>query len=510
VLPLAEQDALELFCTRAAVDRSEQARELCRRLDNMPLALELAAARATVLTVEQILDRLSQRLDLFKGGRGADPRQETLRATIEWSYSLLGADDQQLFAALSIFPGGCTLEAVEEVCDADLDTLQSLVDKSLLRRTDDRFWMLETIADFAGQQLTRQSARTAGLLRRRQADWQLDWAANVDHRRKTQTEAFRLLLDELPNIRAARASLAADDRVCDELRLATLLASGLFQVGLVDESKEWLELALARSNPCPSSVRAEALMALSMQTSLAGDPDLGARYAGDADTAARDADDLRLRIDIAMAAGVARLGLGELEEAELLMAEALVGADEIGDVHRACELRNNLSYVALLTGDLEAARSLAEAGLDEARRHGDNAIAAALLHNLFLISMKSRREELALEYLREGLDFSSRHALMTIRALFLEGVAWVAARRDVPELAASLLGSSAKLAPDVGEAERDLRRDAERRARESLGDHEFEASSEAGKRLTIEEATELAENWLGEAACAPTQPTGLV
>ena len=97
----------------------------------------------------QILERLSQRLDLLKGGRDADPRQQTLRATIEWSYDLLTAEEQQLFARLSVFAGGCTLEAAEEVCDADLDTLQSLVDKSLVRHTDERFWMLETIREYA-------------------------------------------------------------------------------------------------------------------------------------------------------------------------------------------------------------------------------------------------------------------------------------------------------------------------------------------------------------------------
>ena len=105
--------------------------ELCRRLDNMPLALELAAARTKVLTPAQILERLSQRLDLFKGGRDADPRQQTLRATIEWSYDLLSNQEQLLFARLSVFAGGATLDAAEQVCAADLETLQSLVEKSL-------------------------------------------------------------------------------------------------------------------------------------------------------------------------------------------------------------------------------------------------------------------------------------------------------------------------------------------------------------------------------------------
>jgi predicted ATPase len=119
------------------------------RLDSLPLAVELAAARTKALSPAQVLERISQRLDLLKGGRDADPRQQTLRATIEWSYDLLSPEEQQLFARLSVFAGGCTLEAAEEVCDADLDTLQSLVEKSLLRFTNERYWMLETIREYA-------------------------------------------------------------------------------------------------------------------------------------------------------------------------------------------------------------------------------------------------------------------------------------------------------------------------------------------------------------------------
>jgi class 3 adenylate cyclase len=131
VPPLAEPEAVTLFCERSQLEPSEEISELCARLDNLPLAVELAAARTKALSPAQILERLSQRLDLLKGGRDADPRQQTLRATIEWSYDLLSPEEQFLFRRLSVFAGGCTLEAAEEVVDADLDTLQSLVEKSL-------------------------------------------------------------------------------------------------------------------------------------------------------------------------------------------------------------------------------------------------------------------------------------------------------------------------------------------------------------------------------------------
>jgi predicted ATPase len=171
VPPLAEPEAAELFCERSRLQPDETIAELCRRLDELPLALELAAARTRVLTPAQILDRLGQRLDLFKGGRGADPRQQTLRATIEWSHDLLTGDEKQLFARLAVFAGGCTLDAAADVCDAGLDVLQSLVDKSLLRHTDVRFWMLETIREFAAERLADRLE--AGQVFERHARWYL-------------------------------------------------------------------------------------------------------------------------------------------------------------------------------------------------------------------------------------------------------------------------------------------------------------------------------------------------
>ena len=131
---------------------------LCERLDRLPLALELAAARTKLLTPDALLERLGSRLDLLRGTRDADPRHATLRATIAWSYDLLSPDEQRLLARLSVFAAGCTLESAEAVCDADLETLGSLLDKSLLRRRtgalgEERFWLLETIREFAWERL---------------------------------------------------------------------------------------------------------------------------------------------------------------------------------------------------------------------------------------------------------------------------------------------------------------------------------------------------------------------
>ena len=137
--PMDEGDAVALFLERAHSVRTDvrdspAVHELIRRLDGLPLAIELAAARVKLLGPEQLLERISQRLDLLKGGRDADERHATLRATIAWSYDLLDEGEQRLFARLAVFRGGCTLDNAEQVCEADLDTLASLLDKSLLRR----------------------------------------------------------------------------------------------------------------------------------------------------------------------------------------------------------------------------------------------------------------------------------------------------------------------------------------------------------------------------------------
>jgi predicted ATPase len=151
--PLSDADAAALFRARAAdAEPMEAVAAICQRLDGLPLAIELAAARTRVLPPEQLLERLEQRLPLLTRGRSEAPeRQRTLRATIAWSHDLLAADEQQLFARLSVFAGGFTIRAAEEVCNAEVDALESLVEKNLIRREVGRFSMLETIREYGGE-----------------------------------------------------------------------------------------------------------------------------------------------------------------------------------------------------------------------------------------------------------------------------------------------------------------------------------------------------------------------
>src|SRR5215207_8321907 len=174
--PLAEAAAVELFRQRAQAVQpgfsSDDGRiaEICSRLDSLPLAIELAAARVKVLSPDQLLLRLNRRLPFLTAGRRDLPeRQRTLRATIEWSHDLLAAEEQRLFARLGVFSGGWTLDAAEQVCDAELDVLASLLDKSLVRRDGERFSMLETIREYAVERL--EASGGANELRRRHAEY---------------------------------------------------------------------------------------------------------------------------------------------------------------------------------------------------------------------------------------------------------------------------------------------------------------------------------------------------
>jgi predicted ATPase len=163
-----------------------------------------------VLSPEQLLDRLSKRLDLLKAGRGVDPRQQTLRATIEWSYDLVGEEERLLLERLSVFGGGSTLEATEEICEADIDTLQSLIDKSLLRRQGERFWMLETIRKYAAEQLERHGE--AVVLADRHADYFIAFAEATTRGAADETTFSRCV----PPGRVARSLRVRASRVRDD------------------------------------------------------------------------------------------------------------------------------------------------------------------------------------------------------------------------------------------------------------------------------------------------------
>ena len=288
--PLVPDEAVSLFLARAQrvrpdVVRTATVERLCERLDRLPLALELAAARTKLLSPEALLDRLSTRLDLLRGSRDADPRHATLAATIAWSYDLLDTHEQELFTRLGVFRGGCTLESAETVCAADVDSLASLLDKSLLRRRadpdgSDRFWMLETIREFAMARLSESGDEDA--LRRGQLDSLLRLAkcANTGEGMETGGPGrwhLGLVAPELDNIRALLAWAADRAPECG-LELMTALES-FWVVREPVEGAAWLERLLQGAPDAPPRLRAGSLRALGGVLDIFGEPERAApRY----------------------------------------------------------------------------------------------------------------------------------------------------------------------------------------------------------------------------------------
>jgi predicted ATPase/class 3 adenylate cyclase len=254
VQALEQPDAAELFIARArqadpAFEPTETVDALCERLDRLPLALELAAARTVVFSPEQLLERLGQRLDLLRADRDVDQRQQTLRATIEWSHDLLSQPERELLRRLSVFIAGATYEAAERVAEADADTLQSLLDKSLLRRRDTdlgpRYWMLETIREFAAEKL--EEAGETEDMRRRAAECILDFALEAEPGWRTgDMGSAKQFAHELDNVRAAIRFSLEDD---PERALAIVAYLGwVWQVsGLLPEWLQWLETTRAKA-----------------------------------------------------------------------------------------------------------------------------------------------------------------------------------------------------------------------------------------------------------------------
>ena len=277
VPPLPDDDAVALFHERARAVRPDFAAngavaEICRRLDGLPLAVELAAARVKILQPDALLTRLEQRLPLLAGGaRDAPERQQTLQAAIAWSYDLLEKDEREALARLSVFAGGWTLEAAEAVCECDLEPLASLVDKSLVRERHGRFSMLETIREFARDRLTEQA--TDGLWLRLHAEYFFEQALVHGRERGGDfpLEQFEWFGREHDNLRTALDYWHEQESSEQELQLIIACSDFWERGGYWTEGRQRFEAALARVGETPSDVRAGAERRFSFMAALQGD-----------------------------------------------------------------------------------------------------------------------------------------------------------------------------------------------------------------------------------------------
>jgi predicted ATPase len=485
--PLVEEEGEALFSSRARVEPSDAVRELCRRLDGLPLAIELAAARAKVLPPEELLPRITERLDLLRGGRDAESRHATLRTTIAWSYELLTPDEQQLFARLGVFVGGCTLSAAEEVCGADLDTLQALLDKSLLRRSGDRYWMLETIREFAFERHAERADAPETLRRRTNYYVRVAEEAYRHHRGPMQGEWLDLLEPEHDNIRAAIAHARELEDGELELRLAVAVAPFRSRRGYFSEVLSSLEHAL--SFPGRPDLRAEAMHHAGWVASISGRSSDGERLLGEALALARElGDPQQIAAQLYTLAGM--VSDRNQAEAQPLYDELL----ELVEQHPGQRFPGafvNLGDFALRRGDYASARDFSARGIELAREVDDPwPLALALSnHGEALLALGTARE--AMEDFREGLRIMQRTQDAHGEALMVSSIGVAAVEigdleRGVRLLAWADAQIEEELEADFTGYEGELWEQAVEKARQKCSD--FDAEWARGRALTRDEA----------------------
>jgi predicted ATPase/class 3 adenylate cyclase len=499
VPPMAPGDGVALFLARARavgadVAADAAAVEICRRLDDLPLAIELAAARAKVLSTTQILERLGQRLALLTGGaRDVPERQRTLRGTIEWSHDLLTPAEQVAFRRLAAFRGGSSLEAAEGVAEADLDTLQSLVDKSLLRHVDGRFRMLETIRQYALERL--EAAGETTTVMRRHAE---HFVALAEEAYPHLTGSPKAWLDSLEadhdNLRAAADRLATAGETQLGLQLAGALWKFWYQRGHIAEGRRRLEVALA-ADPSPTAARARALNGGTGMASEFGDVAVAKRWADEALALQRSLGDAwGIANSLFMLAGIATdekdwLAAGRLFE------ECLGSFRELGDDHYVMLTTDALAWTYDELGDIERARPLVEQNLARARATGNRRMEGRSLQALSNWARDDGRIDEALAMVeadhRINVDLGQRVEVLGDLSRF----ARILAAADRPDVAAHLLARSQALGEELGVSrpwEQD--RDAETLAMllAQLDPTALEAALTAGRALTVDAAVALA------------------
>ena len=562
---VAPFEAVQLFIDRAVRVRADfevtdqnasTLASICNRLDGMPLAIELAAARVRSLSVEEINSKLDQRFRLLTGGsRTALPRQQTLRALIDWSYDLLRDAEKRVLQRLSVFAGGWTLEAAERVCAGEgvdegdaLDLLTSLADKSLVAvdRTDgqSRYRLLETVRQYARESLLESGGGEA--VRKRHGDYFLALAEAAETKLvgAEQAEWLRRLEDEHDNLRSALEWSIAEARSQEDLRLCGALNRFWSTRGHLVEGRHWCARILNKDQAPPrtreyaKALNAAGVLAWNqtdypaaralLDESLAMSRQLGDREGigrslnslgnvaveqGDYPTAwQRYEESLAIRRDLgdrrAMAGVLGNLGnvayeRGDFPAARALSLEALAISRELGDRARVADALNNLGSLAYDQGDFASARVLIEESLAISRDLGDRDGIASSLHSLGMVAYLQGDLAAARTLHKEGLanrrDLGDRLGLS--RAL--EGLAAVAAALGRSLRAARIWGAAERLREEIGTPLSPTDRPGyDRRgaaARAAVGDDAaFDGAWQQGRALTLEQAIELASEETAE------------
>jgi predicted ATPase/Tfp pilus assembly protein PilF len=468
---LTQYAAVRLFIARAAEARpgfavdnetAPAVAEICHRLDGLPLAIELAAARAKLFGPTALLLRLERRLPFLTGGaRDLPARQRTLRDTIAWSHDLLSPEEQTLFRRLAVFAGGFTLEAAEAVCNPDgdlgLDVLDELIrlgEHSLLRQAEQsdgepRFGMLETIREFALEQLAASGEESAVRAEHAAHYLALAEAAEPALRGPDQVAWLDRLEAEHANFRAALdwAEGAEGDLA---LRLANLLVLFWDVRGHLSEGRARLERVLARHSDAPTALRANALDRAGILAQSQGDP----RHA-----VVRHEEALALRREIGEQRGlggtlnnlaVVVRDQGDPARAEALFAESLALFRQAGDDSRVAYVLHNLAGLGRDRGDIDRAAALYEESLALKRRAGDQRGIATTLNDLALVAEDQGDYAKATLLLEESLELKRLLGDRWGVASSLTNLGNVALYTGDPDRAAALYEESLALWRELG------------------------------------------------------------
>jgi len=454
--PLPEADAVTLFLQRAEAVRadlepSEAVAEICRRLDGLPLALELAAARVRIFEPGDLLARLEQRLPLLTGGaRDLPERQRTLRATIEWSYDLLEPAEQTLLARVAVFAGTWGAGAAEAICEASLDELESLVEQSLLRFSAGRFLMLETIREYALERLRDRDDEET--FRQRHAQYFVERAEELGPRITEPEGRKRLaaLEEDSANILSALTWLVDNSRAQPALRLAGSLRLFWILRGRAPLARQLLERTLSLNGSVAPATRARALGALATIIAESGDlqrADELEKLAQGLFEAAGDSYGIGRTLLGRAGLAIERLDLGAAHE---LAQQGLQIAEEIDHGALRGLAHNWLAAIARDRGDLASARALFEQALLDWREWGNEVGVTGALANLALVSLRAGDLDRAQELAEQALELNRAIPYEVHAASNLLLLGQIAIRRDDPVEAASRITESLASFRDLG------------------------------------------------------------